>query len=79
MTPPVPLQRLALLTLFLPGLQGVSIAVAEGSVGGGTGNIAFGFRGGIGTASRRLPAHLGGYTLGVLVQTNFGGVESTHY
>jgi len=49
-------------------------AVEEGSVGAGTGTVAFGFKGGIGTASRKLPANLGGYTLGVLVQTNFGGV-----
>jgi D-aminopeptidase len=48
--------------------------VDEGSVGAGTGTVAFGFKGGIGTASRRLPASLGGYTIGVLVQTNFGGV-----
>lgn len=48
--------------------------VEEGSVGAGTGTIAFGFKGGIGTSSRRLPAKLGGYTVGVLVQTNFGGV-----
>jgi len=48
--------------------------VDEGSVGAGTGTIAFGFKGGIGTASRRLPAALGGYTVGVLVQSNFGGV-----
>jgi D-aminopeptidase len=48
--------------------------VAEGSVGAGTGTVAFGFKGGIGTASRRLPARLGGYTVGVLVQSNFGGV-----
>jgi D-aminopeptidase len=47
-----------------------------GSVGAGTGTIAFGWKGGIGTASRKLPAALGGYTLGVLVQTNFGGVLS---
>ena len=46
----------------------------EGSVGAGTGTIAFGWKGGIGTASRKLPASLGGYTVGVLVQTNFGGV-----
>ena len=46
----------------------------EGSIGAGTGTIAFGFKGGIGTASRRLPASLGGYTIGILVQTNFGGV-----
>ena len=48
--------------------------VEEGSVGAGTGTIAFGFKGGIGTSSRQLPATLGGYTVGVLVQTNFGGV-----
>jgi len=48
--------------------------VEEGSVGAGTGTRAFGWKGGIGTASRHLPAELGGYTLGVLVQTNFGGV-----
>ncbi len=48
--------------------------VAEGAVGAGTGTVAFGWKGGIGTASRRLPASLGGYTVGVLVQTNFGGV-----
>jgi D-aminopeptidase len=49
-------------------------SVEEGSVGAGTGTVAFGFKGGIGTSSRRLPARLGGYTVGVLVQTNFGGV-----
>jgi D-aminopeptidase len=49
-------------------------AVEEGSVGAGTGTVAFGFKGGIGTASRRVPPKLGGYTVGVLVQTNFGGV-----
>ncbi len=48
--------------------------VEEGSVGAGTGTVCFGFKGGIGTASRRLPASLGGYTVGVLVQSNFGGV-----
>lgn len=48
--------------------------VAEGSVGAGTGTTCFGFKGGIGTASRKLPVSLGGYTVGVLVQTNFGGV-----
>jgi D-aminopeptidase len=48
--------------------------VEEGSVGAGTGTVAFGFKGGIGTSSRRLPPQLGGYTVGVLVQTNFGGV-----
>lgn len=48
--------------------------VEEGAVGAGTGTVAFGWKGGVGTASRRLPAGLGGYTVGVLVQTNFGGV-----
>ena len=48
--------------------------VAQGNVGAGTGTVAFGFKGGIGTSSRKLPASLGGYTVGVLVQTNFGGV-----
>jgi D-aminopeptidase len=48
--------------------------VEEGAVGAGTGTIAFGWKGGIGTASRKLPASLGGYTVGVLVQSNFGGV-----
>jgi D-aminopeptidase len=48
--------------------------VAEGSVGAGIGTRCLGWKGGIGTASRRLPASLGGWTLGVLVQTNFGGV-----
>ena len=48
--------------------------VAEGNVGAGTGTVAFGFKGGIGTASRVLPQSLGGYTVGVLVQSNFGGI-----
>lgn len=48
--------------------------VAEGAVGAGTGTICFGWKGGIGSSSRRLPDHLGGYTVGALVQTNFGGV-----
>ncbi|MCP3957231.1 MAG: P1 family peptidase [bacterium] len=48
--------------------------VAEGSVGAGTGTSAFGWKGGIGTSSRKLPPSLGSYTVGVLVQTNFGGV-----
>lgn len=48
--------------------------VEEGSVGAGTGTVAFGFKGGIGTSSRRLPESLGGYTVGVLVQTNYGGI-----
>jgi D-aminopeptidase len=48
--------------------------VAEGSVGAGTGTIAFGWKGGIGTSSRVLPTPLGGWTVGVLVQSNFGGI-----
>ena len=48
--------------------------VQEGSIGAGTGTVAFGWKGGIGTSSRRLPASLGGWTVGVLVQSNFGGV-----
>ncbi len=48
--------------------------VKEGSVGAGTGTVCFGFKGGIGTASRKLPPGLGGYTIGALVQTNFGGI-----
>jgi D-aminopeptidase len=48
--------------------------VEEGAVGAGTGTVAFGWKGGIGTSSRRLPSKLGGYTVGVLVQTNYGGV-----
>jgi len=46
-------------------------SVEEGAVGAGTGTVAFGFKGGIGTSSRRVP---GGYTVGVLVQTNYGGI-----
>lgn len=49
-------------------------AVEEGTVGAGTGTVAFGFKGGIGTSSRKIPDVLGGYTVGVLVQTNYGGV-----
>lgn len=48
--------------------------VDEGAVGAGTGTVAFGFKGGIGTSSRKLPASLGGYTVGVLIQSNFGGI-----
>jgi D-aminopeptidase len=59
-------------------LQAIRMAedgpVAEGSVGAGTGTINFGWKGGIGTSSRRLPDKLDGYTVGVLVQTNYGGV-----
>ena len=52
----------------------VSGPVAEGSVGAGAGTVAFEWKGGIGTSSRVLPSSLGGWTVGVLVQTNFGGV-----
>ena len=48
-------------------------AVAEGTVGAGTGTVNYGWKGGIGTASRTLPPDRGGYTVGVLAQTNFGG------
>jgi D-aminopeptidase len=48
--------------------------VREGAFGAGTGTVAFDWKGGIGTSSRRLPLSLGGWTVGVLVQTNFGGV-----
>ena len=48
--------------------------VEEGCVGAGTGTICFGWKGGIGTSSRVLPKDLGGYTVGVLVQTNYGGI-----
>jgi D-aminopeptidase len=48
--------------------------VQEGAVGAGTGTIAFSWKGGIGTSSRKLPANLGGWIVGVLVQTNYGGV-----
>ena len=48
--------------------------MTEGAVGAGRGTIAFGWKGGIGTASRRLPERLGAWTVGVLVQSNFGGV-----
>jgi D-aminopeptidase len=55
----------------LEGAAGGS--VAEGAVGAGTGTVAFGWKGGIGTSSRKLPAKQGGHTLGVIVQSNFGG------
>lgn len=60
----------------LDGAQGG--AVPEGDVGGGTGMIAFGFKGGTGTASRVLPVEAGGYTIGVLVQANFGRRANLH-
>jgi D-aminopeptidase len=60
---------------FLEAIRAAeSGTVAEGAVGAGTGTIAFGFKGGIGTSSRRLPPDLGEFTVGVLVQSNFGGV-----
>ena len=55
-------------------IQHANDKVEEGNVGAGTGTICFGFKGGIGTASRKLPQSAGGYVVGVLVQTNFGGV-----
>lgn len=56
-------------------LEGASDGpVEEGAVGAGAGTVAFGWKGGIGTSSRRLPESLGGYTVGVLVQSNYGGV-----
>jgi D-aminopeptidase len=56
-------------------LDGAAVGpVTEGSVGAGTGTRAFGWKGGIGTSSRVLPASLGGWTVGVLVQSNFGGI-----
>ena len=59
---------------FLQALRAATTGpMEEGTVGAGTGTGAFGWKGGIGTASRRLPPALGGYTVGVLVQTNFGG------
>nr|WP_229213877.1 P1 family peptidase [Dyadobacter psychrotolerans] len=54
--------------------QAGSGPVAEGNVGAGTGTVCFNWKGGIGTSSRKLPVKLGGYTVGVIVQTNFGGV-----
>lgn len=59
----------------LAALDGASDgSVAEGCVGAGTGTMAFGFKGGIGTSSRVLPPPLGGWTIGALVQANYGGV-----
>ncbi|MEZ4585516.1 MAG: P1 family peptidase [Gemmatimonadales bacterium] len=66
--PITPDQVVAALESAAPG------PVAEGAVGAGTGTIAFGWKGGIGSSSRTLPAGIGGWTLGVLVQSNFGGV-----
>ena len=56
---------------YLNDIRGLHVSE---NVGAGTGTIAFGFKGGIGTSSRKLPANAGGYSVGVLVQTNFGGV-----
>jgi len=59
----------------LAALEGATSGpIEQGSVGAGTGTLAFGFKGGIGSASRRLPEELGGWTVGSLVQSNFGGV-----
>ncbi len=57
----------------ISAIENAASNVKEGNIGAGTGTICFGFKGGIGTASRKLPESLGGYTIGVLVQTNFGG------
>jgi D-aminopeptidase len=54
--------------------QATNGPVTEGNVGAGTGTVCFNWKGGIGTSSRKLPQKLGGYSVGVLVQTNFGGV-----
>ena len=62
-------------TDVVAALEGASAGpVEEGAVGAGAGTIAFGWKGGIGTSSRVLPLELGGYTVGVIVQSNFGGV-----
>lgn len=66
-----PIQREEVLEALTNATGGV---VEEGSVGAGTGTQAFSWKGGIGTSSRVLPESLGGYKVGVLVQTNFGGV-----
>lgn len=55
-------------------LESASVEVEEGSIGAGRGTIAFSWKGGIGTSSRVLPETLGGYTVGVLVQSNYGGI-----
>lgn len=62
--------------VFYALAQAASGLVDEGSVGAGTGTQAFGYKGGIGTSSRVLPDSLGRYTVGVLVQTNYGGILS---
>jgi D-aminopeptidase len=58
----------------LQAIMNANTIVQEGNVGAGTGTVCFGFKGGIGTSSRQLPEASGGYVVGVLVQTNFGGV-----
>ncbi|MEQ8713942.1 MAG: P1 family peptidase [Cyclobacteriaceae bacterium] len=59
----------------MAAIEGANITNAqEGNIGAGTGTRCFGYKGGIGTSSRKLPSSLGGYTIGVMVQTNFGGV-----
>lgn len=68
-----PIQREEVFAALAAARGGV---VEEGSVGAGTGTQAFGWKGGIGTSSRVLPESLGGYTVGVLVQTNYGGIMS---
>ncbi len=60
--------------MFLSILNADTGIVNEGNVGAGTGTSCLGFKGGIGTASRIIPKSRGGYTIGVLVQTNFGGI-----
>jgi len=67
-------RKIAFSNVFESISKAKSGRIAEGSVGAGTGTIAFGWKGGIGTSSRKLPESLGGFTVGVLVQTNFGGV-----
>ena len=59
----------------LAAIRGAKMGpVEQGAVGAGTGTVAFGFKGGIGSSSRKLPSKFGGYTVGILVQTNFGGI-----
>ncbi|MDG1997477.1 MAG: P1 family peptidase [Emcibacteraceae bacterium] len=61
--------------IIIKSIEGAkSGPVEEGDVGAGKGTVAFGFKGGIGTSSRVLPKELGGYTVGVLVQSNYGGI-----
>ena len=70
------IRKRALTAAFIRGAieSATTGPVAEGALGAGTGTVAFGWKGGIGTSSRVLPAALGGHTLGALVQANFGGV-----